>query len=284
MIADVDVRNAYGTDPGKEGERPLVLRAVAGDRDAIARLYAGCHPHLVRHIARYCADPEVAQEVAQDVWVKALRALPAYEPNGSRFVTWLYRIGVRALIDRRRHERLLERERWEAVLAGPEADSAAFVADREETPERRQRAAENRAEVEEILARMAPRYRRALELRFYRELTRAELAAALGVAPGSVKQVMYRAYRQFRALLAATERRPEADCLLADARPGVSMLRPAARAAKPGQRTHQTRAIRWQASAEMWGGPARLGTFATPKRAAAAIAAWRAANSQLDAA
>lgn len=79
----------------READLLLVERVQAGDREAFGLLVGKYQRRLLRLIMRLVRDPAEAEDVAQEAFVKAYRALPNFRGE-SAFYTWLYRIGVNA--------------------------------------------------------------------------------------------------------------------------------------------------------------------------------------------
>jgi RNA polymerase sigma-70 factor (ECF subfamily) len=130
-----------------------------------------------------------AEEVAQDTFLRAYRALVTYPPERVRDLkqrAWLHQIAVNVVRNRHRgvRPRLVE-------LNGSEPDHGAG-------PEE---GAMRRAEMDELAARVAclpPRYREAVVLRHVQELSYAEVAAALGQPLGTVKANVHRGLKMLR--------------------------------------------------------------------------------------
>jgi RNA polymerase sigma-70 factor (ECF subfamily) len=130
-----------------------------------------------------------AEEVAQDTFLRAYRALVTYTPERVRDLkqrAWLHQIAVNVVRNRHRgvRPRLVE-------LNGSEPDHGAG-------PEE---GAIRRAEMDELAARVAclpPRYREAVVLRHVQELSYAEVAAALGQPLGTVKANVHRGLKMLR--------------------------------------------------------------------------------------
>jgi RNA polymerase sigma-70 factor (ECF subfamily) len=130
-----------------------------------------------------------AEEVAQDTFLRAYRALVTYTPERVRDLkqrAWLHQIAVNVVRNRHRgvRPRLVE-------LNGSEPDHGAG-------PEE---GAMRRAEMDELAARVAclpPRYREAVVLRHVQELSYAEVAAALGQPLGTVKANVHRGLKMLR--------------------------------------------------------------------------------------
>src|SRR3954451_2398903 len=77
----------------REIDQQLVERAQRGDKSAFELLVAKYQPKLARLLSRFIRDPAEVEDVAQEAFIKAYRALPSFRGE-SAFYTWLYRIGI----------------------------------------------------------------------------------------------------------------------------------------------------------------------------------------------
>lgn len=77
----------------RDSDSELVRRVQAGEKQAFDVLVLRYQHRLVKLISRYVRDPQEAQDVGQEAFIKAYRALPSFRGESS-FYTWLYRIGV----------------------------------------------------------------------------------------------------------------------------------------------------------------------------------------------
>ncbi|HXX12136.1 MAG TPA: RNA polymerase sigma factor RpoE [Burkholderiales bacterium] len=77
----------------REIDQQLVERAQRGDKKAFELLVAKYQRKLARLLSRFIRDPAEVEDVAQDAFIKAYRALPSFRGE-SAFYTWLYRIGI----------------------------------------------------------------------------------------------------------------------------------------------------------------------------------------------
>jgi RNA polymerase sigma-70 factor (ECF subfamily) len=77
----------------REIDRQLVERAQRGDKQAFGLLVQKYQRKLARLLSRFIRDPAEVEDVAQEAFIKAYRALPAFRGD-SAFYTWLYRIGI----------------------------------------------------------------------------------------------------------------------------------------------------------------------------------------------
>ena len=83
--AEVDV------DPQIE-VRALVVRSQKGDANAFGQLYDRFLPEIVRYLTYRVGNPDTAEDLAQQVFLKAWQAIPRYEERGVPFKAWLYRM------------------------------------------------------------------------------------------------------------------------------------------------------------------------------------------------
>src|SRR5258705_9789223 len=74
-------------------DRQLVERAQRGDKHAFGLLVSKYQRKLARLLARFIRDPVEVEDVAQEAFIKAYRALPSFRGDAA-FYTWLYRIGI----------------------------------------------------------------------------------------------------------------------------------------------------------------------------------------------
>lgn len=147
-------------------------------------------------------DPRDAEEIAQDAFVRAYRALAGYPAARVRALAlrpWLYRIALNVAHNRRRGKRprLVSLDR-QGDGAGPEP-----AEDARRLPEARVELAEQGDELGALVAALPARYRAAVILRHVEGLGYAEVAAVLDQPIGTVKAHVHRGTRLLRAALAA---------------------------------------------------------------------------------
>ncbi|SIN86535.1 RNA polymerase sigma factor [Vannielia litorea] len=170
----------------------LMAAMAGGDRQALSRLIVLYGPGLQRYAAQMLPRPDEAEDVAQEVFLRAWRHAGRYDPARAAVSTWLYRIATNLCIDRSRRTGF---RRFLGLEAAPEAPT--------DTPgphrqlEGRQRLAATRA----ALRQLPPRQRQALVLRAAGELSTAEIAATLGVTPGAAEQLLVRGRAALRLML-----------------------------------------------------------------------------------
>ena len=171
-------------DAARESE--WVRWAQGGDTDAFARLVEA-HQRVVYRIAmRIVGNRQEAEDVAQEVFIKAYEALAHFDP-ARPLAPWLYRIARNTALtwikQRPPHAALGD---WVEDEADPGPEAQAVTG---EALERLRRG----------LDALPEKYRRAVELRHFQGLSYQEMSAALGVPLSDVKSWLFRARRMLRA-------------------------------------------------------------------------------------
>jgi RNA polymerase sigma-70 factor (ECF subfamily) len=115
---------------GMDTDRLLIRRAIDGDERALRQLWSRFSPHIDAVVRRLAGDPDLAADIAQDVWVQIFRALGSYRGD-SQFSTWAHRIAVNRTLNALRRVRRLERvevEMNDDVAVVDDDPDRAFVA------------------------------------------------------------------------------------------------------------------------------------------------------------
>ena len=167
------------------GEEALVERARQGDVDAFERLYRTYAPRVYALCLRLTGDPAQANELAQDVFIRAWDALPEFRGD-ARMATWLHRIAVNAMHTKRRGDR---RRSARVGLADDDED------DRREAESGSVQAPDvaTAIDLERAIAALPPGVRRAFVLHDVEGYTHEEIAAMTGLASGTLRAQLHRA-------------------------------------------------------------------------------------------
>ncbi len=175
-------------------DKELVKRVQRGDQSAFDLLFARYQSKILSLISRYVRDAEEVQDVAQEAFIKAYRALPRFRGD-SAFYTWLYRIAINTaknhLVARGRRPPSSDVDADEA----DHRDDASMLRD-VHTPE----AAMARDQLEDVihraLADLPDDLRSALSLREFDGMSYEQIADVLECPVGTVRSRIFRA-REF---------------------------------------------------------------------------------------
>lgn len=165
----------------------LVARARSGDVRAFERLYRETCADVYGICVRMTRDPAAAEDCAQETYLRAWRSLAGFEAR-SRLTTWLHRIAVNVVLERRRTRTA---QALEFVAVVPEPGLAFAVQD---TPV-------EEAEIEAAVASLPDGARDALVLCAIHGYSHAEAAGMLGLAEGTCKAQLHRARQLLRQRL-----------------------------------------------------------------------------------
>jgi len=174
--------------PSAETDGALVLACQRGEREAFDRLVERYQRGIYRLCYRYVNEHEDANDLAQEAFLKAWRAIGRFRGDSS-FSTWLYRIAVNACLNHRALRRPPTQELPES-LPDP-ARGAEARALRDDEAER----------VRKAVSRLPDKQRATLILKIYHELTHEEVARVLGSTVGTAKSNLFQALVKLRRLL-----------------------------------------------------------------------------------
>jgi RNA polymerase sigma-70 factor (ECF subfamily) len=171
----------------------LVAAAMAGDRQAVGRVLTIIRPLVVRYCRARLGAPDrssaSADDVAQEVCLAVLTALPGYRVQGKPFLAFVYGIAAHKVIDAHRAS---ARNRAEPVADIPDAMEAA------DGPEQRALRLELSGEMGRLLDQLPDKQREILVLRVVVGLSAEETAEAVGSTPGAVRVAQHRALARLR--------------------------------------------------------------------------------------
>jgi RNA polymerase sigma-70 factor (ECF subfamily) len=163
----------------------LVAQAQQGDAEAFGALYDRYRPDILRYLAHHVRHRETAEDLTQQVFLKAWQAIPRYEQRSVPFSAWLYRMARNQMIDHFRTRR-------------PQVDIAGLDFPEPAEAEASVLAAERRRELASALARLSADHREVLVLRFVLEKSAAEIGAIMDRKEVTVRGLQLRALRALR--------------------------------------------------------------------------------------
>jgi RNA polymerase sigma-70 factor (ECF subfamily) len=175
----------------REEDRLAIEASQRGEREAFDSLVERYQRDVYRICYRYVNNHHDASDLAQDVFLKAYRAIGRFRGD-SAFSTWLYRIAVNTCLNFR-----ASRHRPSEELKDDVPDAGRRVDARMEDDELSQ-------QVREAVSRLPEKQRATLILKVYNDMTHEEVAAILGSTVGTVKANLFHALGNLRKAMAAT--------------------------------------------------------------------------------
>lgn len=174
-----------------ETDKELVSRVKQGDRTAFDLLFGRYQHKICSLIARHVRNPEEVEDVAQEAFIKAFRALPKFRGE-SAFYTWLYRIAINTA-----HNHQMAKSRRPPGV-DIDVEDAQFMdgADRlieNESPEAAASRDELAEAIDQAIAALPDDLRSALALREFEGLSYEQIAAIMECPVGTVRSRIFRA-------------------------------------------------------------------------------------------
>ena len=169
----------------KAVDETTLQAAVAGEPTAFAEIFRHFYPMIYAFAYRLSLNPADAQDIAQETFVKAARALGGYTPDGP-FRSWLYRICANTATDWKRSE--IRRGQMNHVVR-----FQFETAETERPPDF--------DEARDALAMLNPNLRAAVVLVYFDEMSHAEAARVLGCAETTVSWRIFQAKRKLKRAL-----------------------------------------------------------------------------------
>lgn len=184
----------------REIDQRLVERAQAGDKQAFDLLVTKYQRKLGRLLSRFIRDPAEVEDVAQEAFVKAYRALPSFRGD-SAFYTWLYRIGINTA-----KNYLVAMGRRAPTTTEYDSEEAESFEDGEQlrdinTPESMLMTKEIGATVNQAMEELPEDLRTAITLREIEGLSYEEIATIMNCPIGTVRSRIFRAREAIAAKL-----------------------------------------------------------------------------------
>jgi RNA polymerase sigma-70 factor, ECF subfamily len=171
-------------------DRDAIEACQRGEREAFDPLVERYQRDIYRLCYRYVNDPQDANDMAQEVFLKAYKAIGRFRGDSS-FSTWLYRIAVNTCLNFRSGRRPEGEELSDTV---PDGRAGALTLLEKEEQAHRVRAA---------VSRLPEKQRATLILKIYHELTHEEVAGIVGASVGTVKANLFHALGNLKKMLQA---------------------------------------------------------------------------------
>jgi RNA polymerase sigma-70 factor (ECF subfamily) len=182
-------------------EDELIQRAKSADKEAFCLLVKGYERRIYLLAFHYCHNPQDAEDLSQEVWLKAYQALGTFRGESS-FYTWLRKITINCFLNHKRARRY----NWR----GQKTDVHLLAVDSIESVERvasgsnSDTTLHNRILAEKVmqaLSELTPPQRLVFLLKHHEGMTYEEIAKAVGCSTGTAKKSVSRAVRKLRERL-----------------------------------------------------------------------------------
>jgi len=158
--------------------------------EALASLYGEYFDKIARYVFVRLGNSNVAEDIAGEVFLKALASLDSYKERGVPMQSWLFKIAHNQVIDYRRREFKRETVPLDTVQMADDTNI--------------QEMAETKAEQEKVsraLKQLAPEQRQVIELRFFGGLSSEEAGQVMNKKSGAVRQMQSSALKRLRTIL-----------------------------------------------------------------------------------
>jgi len=188
---------------GAEGtsDAEVMLRVKAGDQPAFNYLVQKYRRPLVSFMHRMARNAAVAEDLAQEVFLRVYRSRESYEAS-AKFTTWLYRIATNLAVN---HARDTRHERPEVMVSLDEPDEATGMtldlADGEMTAEQAMVRRERLMGIRRKIEALPERQRLAVVMHKYQQMDYRQIAEVLELSESATKSLLFRAYETLREQL-----------------------------------------------------------------------------------
>lgn len=171
-------------------EKGLVERAKHGDPEAFAQLYEEYVDKIYRYISLRIGNQAEAEDLTQQVFLKALESISSYQFRGIPFTSWLFRIAHNQVIDYLRKAARIKNIPLDVSLTSSESDVAREVEEEFEAEQ-----------VKKAIGELTQLQQEVISLRFAGELSTAEVAKLMGKSEGAIKALQHSALVALRKKL-----------------------------------------------------------------------------------
>ena len=176
-------------------ENSLVKRAVQQDRAAFATLYDNYVDQVYRHVYYRVPNQVDAEDITQEVFIKAWKAIGKYKLTGAPFVAWLIAIARNLIADHYKAKKKL------VSLDEVEATSSSD----EKSPEEMSEASLNRSYIRNAISKLKGEKQRVILMHLIDGFSYGEIAKVLNKSEGAVRVIQYRALNDLRHMLMQSE-------------------------------------------------------------------------------
>jgi RNA polymerase sigma-70 factor (ECF subfamily) len=181
----------HTSEPLPEAEALCIERAAQGDQVAFTSLYDKCVRRIYRHVYYRVSNHVDTEDIVQEVFIKAWKAIGKYRITGAPFVAWLITIAHNLVVDYyKAHKKQMLRREMEAASDCSETDPGVLT-----------EISLNRALVRKAILQLKGEKQQVIMMRFVDGFSYREIAQALNKSEGAVRVIQYRALNELRRML-----------------------------------------------------------------------------------
>jgi RNA polymerase sigma factor (sigma-70 family) len=177
----------------------LIERALLGDQKSYSEIVSRYHEQIYHFIYRMVKDTAQAEDLAQETFIKAFRALATFNSDYA-FSTWLYKIAANNCIDFFRKKKL-KTFSLDTPIQVKDGEVHRDFADREQTPEHEIMSRERTNQIQFAIDSLPVKYKEAILLRHSKDKSYEEIAEELSIPLGTVKVRIFRAREMLKSKL-----------------------------------------------------------------------------------
>ncbi len=186
---------------GARNDSEIMLAVAAGDESGFTYLVSKYHRPIVHFLYRMVHTEAVAEELAQEVFLRVYRARSSYRAE-AKFSTWLYRIATNLAVNHARDNKSeRESQRVELDAMDPVTGMRTEVADRDLNVEQVLMREERMSAIRREVDRLPERQRMAVLMHKYQEMDYRQIGEVLHLSESATKSLLFRAYRTLRESL-----------------------------------------------------------------------------------
>jgi RNA polymerase sigma-70 factor (ECF subfamily) len=193
-----DQRAALREELDPKSDAAIMLRVAEGDEAGFNYLATKYHRPMIHFLYRMVGNQAVAEELAQEVFLRVYRARSSYRAE-ARFTTWLYRIATNLAVN---HARDTRHERTAQTIyldqPDPETGTTPDVADDEPTAEQQLMRDERMAAIRLHVMALPERQRMAVLMHKYQGMDYRQIGEVLKLSESATKSLLFRAYQTLR--------------------------------------------------------------------------------------
>jgi RNA polymerase sigma-70 factor (ECF subfamily) len=182
-----------------ERDAELMLRVRDGDSVSFALLLERHRGPVIHFVYRMVLNQAVAEELAQEVFLRVYRSRASYEPS-AKFTTWLFRIATHVALNWIRDSK--NEKNQESLDEASQEGISRQVSDRQPTIEQTMIRQVNMQEVRAAIETLPAKQRAAVLMHKYEEMEYSQIAKILQCSESAVKSLLFRAYETLRSRLA----------------------------------------------------------------------------------